>query len=315
MPTETVYGLAANAWDPVAVRSLFELKGRPSGNPVIVHVASGALARDCAAEWPELADRLASEFWPGPLTFVVPRSSRIPDVVTAGGSTVGIRWPSHPFMQALIRACGFPLAAPSANLSNCISPTEAGHAFAGLGDRVGLIVDGGASNVGIESTVVDLTVNPPRVLRPGMVSAEAIARALGRGSGPAPSSKPMTCPDADSGPVRSPGRLPRHYAPRARLWVGTWRDESDLLAQLRRDGVDPATAHVMAHHVIPEMRAAARVCLIPADPEAYARALYAEWHRCDALGASAIVMEAVPESAEWSAIADRLARASARESE
>lgn len=327
VPTETVYGLAANAWDPVAVRSLFNLKGRPSGNPVIVHVASGALARECAAEWPESADRLASEFWPGPLTVVVPRSGRIPDEVTAGGPTVGIRWPSHPFMQSLIRACGFPLAAPSANLSNHISPTEAGHALAGIGDRVELIVDGGASNVGIESTVLDLTVDPPRVLRPGMISAEAIARVLkfgdfgsesrsGSGSrrGPGAGEGPEACigSGSDSGPLRSPGQLPRHYAPRARLWVGTWRDEADLLGQLRRDGVDPAKAHVLAHHVIPEQHAAARICLIPADPEAYARALYAEWHRCDALGASTIVMEAVPGTPEWSAIADRVTRASAR---
>jgi len=309
VPTETVYGLAANAWDADAVRQIFSLKGRSFGNPVIVHVASGAMARESAAEWPELADRLASAFWPGPLTLVVPKGPRIPDEVTAGGPTVGIRWPSHPFMQALIRACGFPLAAPSANLSNAISPTQAEHVRSGMGDRVGLIVDGGASNVGIESTVVDVTVVPARVLRPGMISAESIARIATAGIA---EETPWVSENRPPGPMRSPGQLARHYAPRARLWIGHWRDERHLRAQLRRDGIDLVRAHVIAHQVIPGLGTAARICVIPADPEAYARALYAEWHRCDELGASTIVMEAVPKTPEWLAIADRLTRASAR---
>jgi L-threonylcarbamoyladenylate synthase len=309
VPTETVYGLAANAWNSEAVRRIFTLKGRSAENPVIVHVASGAMARECAAEWPEVADRLGSAFWPGPLTLVVPKGPRIPEEVTAGGPTVGVRWPSHPFMQALIRACGFPLAAPSANLSNAVSPTQAEHARAGMGDRVGLIVDGGASNVGIESTVVDVTVTPARVLRPGMISAAAVAAIAGAGSA---EGAPAVEGKGPLGPLRSPGQLARHYSPKARLWIGHWRDERHLRAQLRRDGIDLAKAHVIAHQVIPGLDAAARVCVIPADPEAYARALYAEWHRCDELGASTIVMEAVPRAPEWLAIADRLARASAR---
>lgn len=308
VPTETVYGLAANAWDAAAVRRIFEMKGRPPENPVIVHVASGAMARECASDWPELADHLASAFWPGPLTLVVPKSDKIPDSVTSGGTTVGIRWPSHPFMQALIRECGFPLAAPSANLANAISPTQAEHVLRGMGDRVGLIVDGGASNVGIESTVVDVTVSPPRVLRPGMISADAIARVASAGPGAAPAAG-LT--HGKSEPLRSPGQLAKHYAPRARLWIGHWRDDRHLRAQLRRDGVNLATAHVIAHQAIPSLEAAARICVIPADPDAYARALYAEWHRCDELGAPTIVMEAVPRTPEWLAIADRLARASA----
>ena len=311
VPTETVYGLAANAWDASAVRRIFERKGRPAGNPVIVHVASGMQARDCAGEWPEIADRLGAAFWPGPLTLVVRRGRRIPDEVTAGGPTVGIRWPAHPFMQALIRACDFPLAAPSANRSNAISPTQAEHVLSGMGDRVPLIVDGGASQVGIESTVVDVTGNPVRILRPGMIGADALALVLAR-EGLAATDRGSS--EASAGqPLRSPGQLARHYAPRARLWIGTWRDEADLRAQLRRDGVDFATAHVLAHQVIPGAGAAGRVCVIPADPEAFARALYAEWHRCDALGAGTIVMEAVPATSGWSAIADRLARAAARE--
>ncbi len=307
VPTETVYGLAANAWDEGAVRRIFEVKGRPAGNPVIVHVASGAQARECAGVWPEVADRLGSAFWPGPLTVVVARSGRIPDVVTAGGGTVGVRWPSHPFMQALIRACGFPLAAPSANPSNGLSPTRVEHVVAGMGGRVGLVVDGGSANVGIESTVVDVTVEPVRVLRPGMVTLEALAGVLGRGG--------VVAGGGAVGvgePLRSPGQMARHYAPRARLLVWRWGDEGELGERLRREGIEAGRAHVIAHQVIPGGGVAGRVCVIPADPEAYARALYAEWHRCDELGAGVIVMEAPPSTPEWMAIADRLARASVR---
>src|SRR4051812_948742 len=174
LPTETVYGLAANAWDARAVERIFEAKGRPAHNPIIVHVASLELARQCVAGWPELGEKLARAFWPGPLTLVLPRSSTIPEVVTAGGPTVGVRWPSHPFIQAVIRECGFPLAAPSANPSNQVSPTNAEHVRLGLGDKIPLIVDGGQSQVGIESTVVDLATSPPKGLRPGMIHEESL---------------------------------------------------------------------------------------------------------------------------------------------
>ena len=175
LPTETVYGLAANALDEKAVAKIFQIKGRPAHNPIIVHVASNEMAKRCVKSWPELAEKLSKAFWPGPLTLVLPRAEKIPDIVTAGGETVGIRWPSHPFIQAVIRECGFPLAAPSANLSNQISPTNAEHVRAQLGGKIPLIVDGGQSQVGIESTVLDLTVSPPRILRPGMIHAESLA--------------------------------------------------------------------------------------------------------------------------------------------
>ena len=148
LPTETVYGLAANAFVAEAVRTIFEIKGRPPHNPIIVHVADVAMARRCVAEWPEAAAQLAASFWPGPLTLVLRKSTEIPGIVTAGGETVGVRWPSHPFIQAVIRECGFPLAAPSANLSNQISPTNAAHVRGSLGDKLRLIVDGGQSQVG-----------------------------------------------------------------------------------------------------------------------------------------------------------------------
>ena len=306
LPTETVYGLAANAWNPEAVARIFAIKRRPADNPVIVHIADGAMARRCVSQWTDDADRLAAAFWPGPLTLVLPRSLAIPDVVTAGGSTVGVRWPSHPFIQAVIRECGFPLAAPSANLANAISPTNAGHVARALESRIPLIVDGGQAQVGIESTVVDLTRSPARILRPGVIHFESLAAVVRVESPDGPrSEKPPE-------PARSPGQRPVHYAPRARLVMLRWKTETDLVAQLRAR-IPPGDwpgVHVLAYHHIPSAAAAARVCVIPHDPEAYARAMYAEWHRCDELNARWIVVEAVPESPEWQGISDRLHRAS-----
>ncbi len=301
LPTETVYGLAANALDPQAVAQIYALKGRPAHNPIIVHVASWELVRRCAASWPESADRLGRAFWPGPLTIVVPRSAMIPDMVTAGGNTVGIRWPAHPFMQAVIRECGFPLAAPSANRSNEISPTNAAHVFRSLGDSLTLIVDGGHSTVGIESTVVDLSESEMRVLRPGMIHEESLAAALGEAVRPGPA----------GGPLRSPGLLPKHYSPRARVVVLGWHSNEELLRQAAGLKLDRSRAVVIAHACLPAPEGWAGVNLIPHDAEAYARALYAEWHRCDEAGAAWIVMEAVPDAPAWRGIADRLRRAAA----
>ena len=166
LPTETVYGLAANALNPEAVAKIYSIKGRPSHNPIIVHIADLPMAKRCVAAWSANAEKLANSFWPGPLTMVLPRAETIPEIVTGGGETVGVRWPAHSFIQAVIRDCGFPLAAPSANLSNAISPTSASHVSKQLGGKLQLIVDGGASHVGIESTVIDLSLRQPRVLRP-----------------------------------------------------------------------------------------------------------------------------------------------------
>lgn len=304
VPTETVYGLAANALDAEAVRRIFEIKGRPANNPIIVHVASIGLARQCAREWPGAADKLASAFWPGPLTLVLPRAKSIPDIVTAGGDTVGIRWPQHPFMQRLIQKCGFPIAAPSANPSSAISPTTAHHVASSLGERVSLIIDGGPSNVGIESTVVDLTASPPKVLRPGMISAEALAAVLGE---TVVSAADTTTTNA----IRSPGLLAKHYAPKARLIVLSWRDEKELKSRIEAFGLERGVTHIIAHSRIPASEDFARISVIPNDPQAFARALYAELHKCDELGAKAIVVEEVPDAPEWAAISDRLRRASA----
>lgn len=307
LPTETVYGLAANALDPVAVRRIFEIKGRPAHNPIIVHVAGMDLARRCVCAWPDAAEQLAAAFWPGPLTLVLPRASIIPDIVTAGGDTVGVRWPSHPFIQAVIRACDFPLAAPSANLSNAVSPTNAAHVLSQLGGQVPLIVDGGQSQVGIESTVIDASVSPPQVLRPGMIHAESLRAVLGEaGVG----NEPGATAGGNSA-LRSPGQLVRHYSPKARLNVLSWRDDSDLLQQLSRLGGSTAGVHVIAHSHIPSGVGLGGVSVIPHDADAYARALYAELHRCDAEGATCIVVETLPDGPEWKAIGDRLRRATA----
>ncbi|TXT52250.1 MAG: Sua5/YciO/YrdC/YwlC family protein [Limisphaerales bacterium] len=307
LPTETVYGLAANALDRQAVAKIYELKGRPAHNPIIVHVDGLDMARRCVREWPAAAERLAGAFWPGPLTIVLPRAAGIPDLVTAGGDTVGVRWPQHPLMREVIRACGFPLAAPSANLSNQLSPTNVEHVRKQLGDRLRLIVDGGDSNVGIESTVVDLTVNPPRVLRPGMIHAESLAAALGDGRLPIGDGRLEHGESA----LRSPGQLPKHYSPKARLVVLAWRDEAELKARLAGLGVAPASAWVLAHSHIPLGGGFGSVSVIPHDAEAYARALYAELHHCDEEGAACIVAEAPPDTPEWRGIADRLRRAAA----
>ena len=300
LPTETVYGLAANALDPAAVARIYAIKGRPAHNPIICHVASQALAQRSVAAWPALADKLARAFWPGPLTLVLPRAKVIPDMVTAGGATVGVRWPSHPFMSAVIAACDFPLAAPSANLSNQLSPTNAEHVRRQLGGRIRLIVDGGQAQVGIESTVVDLSVDPPRLLRPGMIHEAALLAVTG-----------TLAAGATAGILRSPGLLKKHYSPRAKLLVLSWRDDADLLGQLSRLKVTPTETCVIAHSTLPGAADFLRVSVVPHDAEAYARALYAALHECDDAGARWIIAEALPDEPAWRPIADRLARAAA----
>ena len=293
VPTETVYGLAGNALDAVAVGRVFEAKGRPAHNPLIVHVASVEMARSCVAEWPERAETLARKYWPGPLTLVLAKAPKIPDEVTAGGETVAVRWPSHPFMQAVIRACGSPLAAPSANRSNEISPTNAAHVIASLRGRVKLVIDGGQCQVGIESTVFDVMRN--RVLRPGMISAEELQATIGDGD--------------ERGALRSPGMLEKHYAPRARVVLGSWRDGNEARELVFRSGGKIETTRVIAHEKIPAEAGFAAVAVIPHDAEAYARALYAELHRCDEAGAEMILIELPPGGPEWEGIRDRLRRA------
>lgn len=301
LPTETVYGLAANALDEKAVEKIFKIKGRPSHNPLIVHVAGLEMAKHCVNAFSPLAEQLARSFWPGPLTLVLPRAKVIPDIVTAGGGTVGIRWPSHPLIQAVIRECDFPLAAPSANLSDQISPTNAAHVYKQLHGKIPVIVDGGHSAVGIESSVLDLTVSPPQILRPGMIHAESLAAA----GFPIASSR---LPD-ETGPLKSPGQLKKHYAPKATLLVLNWKDDAELRLKIQNLKLNIQACHVIAYAHIPSPDQFARVCVIPHDAEAFARAIYAELHYCDEAGAETIIVEAPPDTPEWTGIADRLRRA------
>jgi L-threonylcarbamoyladenylate synthase len=303
LPTETVYGLAANALDEKAVANIFQIKGRPANNPIIVHVAGNEMAKRCVTNWPELADKLSRSFWPGPLTLVLPRARKIADIVVAGGATVGVRWPSHPFIQAVIRECDFPLAAPSANLSSRISPTNAEHVRQQLDGKIPLIVDGGQSQVGIESTVLDLTVSPPRILRPGMIHAESLAAVVGNIQ--------HSTFNIQHSTLRSPGLLAKHYSPKAKLVVLNWRNDTDLESQLVTRHLPLVTCHVIAHTRIPSGEHFARVSVIPHDAEAFARAIYAELHRCDEAGAEGIIVESPPGSPEWAGVADRLRRAAA----
>src|SRR5262245_2786343 len=207
-PTETVYGLGGNALDPAAVARVFDAKGRPARNPLIVHVADAGRVPDVAADFPDAARRLAERFWPGPLTLVLPRRDDLPAAVTAGGPTVAVRVPAHPVALDLLRAAGVPVAAPSANRSGELSPTTAEHVRRSLGDRVDLILDAGPTGRGIESTVLDVTGPRPRLLRPGPIPPGVLEAILG----PIERSRVR---ESGSGPaLPSPGQLSRHYAPR-----------------------------------------------------------------------------------------------------
>lgn len=305
LPTETVYGLAANALDPGAVQAIYEAKGRPANNPVIVHVSSLAMARQCVTAWPDAAEKLSRHFWPGPLTLVLPRAAAIPDVVTAGGNTVGLRLPLHPFIRRVIELCDFPLAAPSANRANELSPTSAGHVRQSLVGKIPLIIDAGPTSVGIESTVLDLSGPVPAVLRPGMISAQQLGALLGC------EVRVAARNDPGSGALKSPGRLQKHYSPRARLALASWHSDSELARVAEPFDVDPKQIHVIAFEHIPQANPFGRVAIIPHDAEAYARAIYAELHRSDDLGAALILVEMPPSGQEWDGIRDRLLRASA----
>ena len=302
-PTETVYGLGANALDPAAVARIFAAKGRPATNPLIVHVAEPGEALRVAAAWPEAAARLAERFWPGPLTLVLLRRATVPDAVTAGGPTVAVRLPAHPVARALIRAAGVPLAAPSANRSTQLSPTRAEHVLTGLDGRLDLLLDGGPTAGGLESTVLDLTRTPPRLLRPGLVTPGEIEGVLGGISRAAPAG-------AVSGePLPSPGMLRRHYAPRAVLEC-VEDDGRARVEELCRTGVAVGWLALADGPDAPD--AGVQKIVMPRDPKAYARSLYAVLHSLDARGVGRIVVALPPDTEDWLAVRDRLRRAAAQ---
>ncbi|MBI3468774.1 MAG: threonylcarbamoyl-AMP synthase [Planctomycetes bacterium] len=301
-PTETVYGLGASALNAEACRRIFAAKGRPANNPLIVHVAQAADALPLVSEWPETAERLAQRFWPGPLTLVLPRSQHVPDVVTAGGSTVAVRVPAHPVARGLIEAAGLPIAAPSANPSALISATQAEHVLRGLGGRIELLLDGGPTPGGLESTVLDLTVDPPRLLRPGLVSAQKIESVIG------PIAGPHDRPVEISGPLRSPGMQTRHYAPRTPLEL-TDDDGWPRAVQLAGQGLRVGWLTFVTEPEVPP--ANLTMVVMPRDPAAYAARLYAVLHALDASDLDRIVVAMPPSGDEWLAVRDRLLRAAA----
>ncbi|MGE3403721.1 MAG: L-threonylcarbamoyladenylate synthase [Vicinamibacterales bacterium] len=291
-PTETVYGLGVHALDRAAVARLFVAKGRPANDPLIVHVPSLDAAAPLVASLPRAASALAAAFWPGPLTLVLPRSAAVPDAVTAGLPTVAVRVPAHPVARALVAAAGIPIAAPSANLFSRPSPTSAQHVLHDLGGRIDLIVDGGPTTIGVESTVVDLTAVPPLVLRPGAVTLDML-RAIVPGIR-ARSDAPVD----DTAPQVSPGLLGRHYAPRTPL---TLYRGAGAQRRLETDADD--------------MRARGlRVTVLdwPGDLDSVAKRLYAALREADAAGADAILARDVDATGGLAdALRDRLRRAAA----
>jgi len=299
-PTETVYGLGAHALDPAAVQRIYDAKGRPSVNPIIVHVATADAARALASDWTAVADVLARRFWPGPLTLVVRKRDVVPSIVTADTDTVGLRVPAHPVALALLKAAAIPVAAPSANLSTQLSPTTAQHVERGLGERVDMILDGGPTTVGIESTVVDVTGPVPRVLRPGMLSADEIARVAGSVAEREPGIGSDTAP-------RSPGLLGRHYAPHARVRLfdaaerahAMQEAQSAMSERLRVGAIVFAPARGVGLTIERTM---------PRDPAAYARDLYATLHAVDDARCDVVFVELPPDTPEWTAIRDRIRR-------
>jgi L-threonylcarbamoyladenylate synthase len=319
-PTETVYGLGAHALDADAVLRIFSAKGRPGYNPLIVHVPDVAAALSVAAAWPPLARRAAAAFWPGPLSLVVPRRSTVPDAVTAGLDTVAIRIPSHPVALALLAAAGVPIAAPSANRFTRVSPTTAAHVARGLGDRVDLILDGGATPFGIESTVLDVTGPRPVLLRHGAIGLDELEPALGpvtvRVPVPDENRKDTAPGDDPAGPPApesarpSPGMLDRHYSPDAELVAYTDPAEAARAAAAIRQRMDGARVGGLIRNALPGVDLD-EVLPLPGDARAYARLFYAALHTLDELGCKLILVEQVPEGAAWQAVRDRLRRAAA----
>ncbi len=298
-PTETVYGLGANALDSKAVEGIFRAKGRPSHNPLIVHVGSIESAQSLTSDWPNYADKLAASFWPGPLTLVLWKNDMVPYIVTAGNPTVAIRIPAHPIALGLIRAARVPIAAPSANRSEQLSPTLASHVLEGLNGRINMILDGGPTSRGLESTVIDLTSELPKILRPGLITPGVLESVIG----PIMRSR-MDAPVNSNESLPSPGMMLRHYAPKARLEISA-SNSSERIRLLASSGESVGWLTLESCRTI-------EGCIIrklPQNAQEYAHYLYAALHELDGYSLSVIVVDAVPEGEEWDAVRDRISRA------
>ncbi|HET9485558.1 MAG TPA: L-threonylcarbamoyladenylate synthase [Xanthomonadales bacterium] len=294
LPTETVYGLAADARDAAAVRRIFELKGRPADHPLIVHLAESGWLERWARDVPTEAVVLADRFWPGPMTLILQRQPDVLDAVTGGQDTVGLRVPAHPLARDVIARFGDGLAAPSANRYGRVSPTTAQHVRDEFGDSVPIVLDGGDCEVGIESTIVDLSCDAPRILRPGRITRAELEAAIGPVESGATAASPRTA-----------GTHAAHYAPRTPIELAPSAELAGRIAAHRHAGRRVAT---LARAAVPE---GAEGIAAGAAARDYAHALYAALRALDALGAERIVIETPPDGAEWTAIRDRLMRAAA----
>ena len=315
-PTETVYGLGADAANPAAIELIYATKGRPGTNPLIVHVPDVSAARKLVTQWPESAERLAERFWPGPLTIILPKArgpGSIPDNATAGLGTLALRVPNHPLALTLLREFDGPLAAPSANRSTRVSPTTARHvrdefpdsvAAGGTSGEPSLILDGGPCDVGIESTVLDLT-GEPTILRPGRVRPDELVPIIG-------AVRTGTTPSLE-GPAKSPGQQEVHYAPRAKSYSFPSVRQRVVAGALARDrSAVLLLGDAKTSRTYPEnhgLRRAGWLILMPDNPEEYARVLYKTLRELDERMAEAIYIEMPPAAPEWAAVRDRLTRA------
>lgn len=300
-PTETVYGLGADATNPGAVAKIFAAKGRPAMNPLIVHVADLETAKRYAAEWSDAAQALAAVWWPGPLTIVVPKTSEIANAVSAGRATIALRVPDHPLALQLLREFGGPVAAPSANRSNHISPTTAQHVRDELGDAVDLVLDGGPCGVGIESTVIDLTGDRPVLLRPGGVPRRKIEAIIG----PVEVFNGSVDP---AQPATSPGQHAKHYAPH----TPAIRFETPQRGLVQPNAPDGTPNGIVLVGTMESIKKWGPIVAMPRLPEAYARHLYEVLRELDGMGLREIFIEIPPERAEWEAVRDRIVRATRR---
>jgi len=300
-PTETVYGLGADAANPAAVGRIFAVKGRPRNHPLIVHLADSTAVKAWAAEVPTEAWALAEAFWPGPLTLILPRADPVPDGVTGAAPTVGLRVPAQPLALELLAAFGAGIAAPSANRFGRVSPTTAAHVRADLGADVDLVLDGGPCAVGVESTIVDLSRGAPRVLRLGGLSVEALSEVLGR-----PVDVGAEAAAGEVGPVPAPGTLPSHYAPEARVEVlagpAVAARAAALLAEGRRVGV-------LAPRRIEGLPAGVDALPPAGGSQAYAQCLYQRLREADRRRLDVLLAVPPPERGIGAAVADRLRRA------
>lgn len=306
-PTETVYGLGADAFDPIAVAGIFEAKRRPSFDPLIVHIAAPGDARLVAAEIPPKAQALMDALWPGPLTLILPKREDVPDIVTSGLPSVALRCPAHPVAREIIRRAGVPVAAPSANPFGYLSPTTAAHVASMLGDRIDFIVDGGPCRVGVESTVLDMTVDPPRILRPGGMDAAEIERIVGQ----------IELFDRKVASPTSPGQLESHYAPHAALHLyGQGELPGAALRSGALAGPDPAAAALVFDSGAAERLRETELfgvveCLSAmGDPREAAARLFSLLHRFDAEGRPRVWAERIPPEGLGAAVNDRLYKAS-----